>query len=68
LVVIAILYPIGNSKLNTKHSKLSIRRFYLRLVGRGKTKTVALIATMRKLLTILNTMLKKNESWNPGIA
>jgi len=25
----------------------------------------ALIAAMRKLLTILNTMLKKNEAWNP---
>jgi hypothetical protein len=29
---------------------------------------VALIAAMRKLLTILNVMLKKNEDWNPKIA
>jgi hypothetical protein len=29
---------------------------------------VALIAAMRKLLTILNTMLKKNETWNPKTA
>jgi len=28
----------------------------------------AVIATMRKLLTILYTMLKKNEAWNPRIA
>ena len=28
----------------------------------------ALIAAMRKLLTILNAMLKKNETWNPKIA
>jgi len=34
-------------------------------LDRGKTKRVALIAAMRKLLTILNTMLKKNEPWNP---
>jgi transposase len=44
-----------------------IRRFYQRLVEQGKAKMVALIAAMRKLLTILNLMLKKNEDWNPGI-
>jgi transposase len=42
-----------------------IRSFYQQLLNRGKTKMVALIAAMRKLLTILNSMLKKNESWNP---
>ena len=42
-----------------------IRRFYQHLLDRGKTKMVALIAAMRKLLTILNTMLNKNETWNP---
>jgi transposase len=42
-----------------------IRRFYLHLVRQGKAKMVALVATMRKLLTILNTMLKKKETWNP---
>jgi transposase len=45
-----------------------IRRFYQRLVEQGKAKMVALIAAMRKLLTILNVMLKKNEDWNPKIA
>jgi transposase len=45
-----------------------IRRFYQRLVEQGKAKMVALIAAMRKLLTILNLMLKKNENWNPRIA
>jgi transposase len=44
-----------------------IRRFYQRLVEQGKAKMVALIAAMRKLLTILNLMLKKNEDWNPRI-
>jgi len=42
-----------------------IRRFYQQLLSRGKSKMVALIAAMRKLLTILNTLLKKNEAWNP---
>lgn len=45
-----------------------IRRFYQHLLDRGKTKMVALIAAMRKLLTILNTMLNKNETWNPKSA
>ena len=51
----------------TRYNPL-IRRFYQRLVCQGKAKMTALIAAMRKLLTILNTMLKKNEVWNPRIA
>jgi transposase len=46
----------------------AIRPFYQHLLDRGKTKMVALIAAMRKLLTILNTILNKNEDWNPKIA
>jgi transposase len=42
-----------------------IRDFYQRLCRKGKTKMTAVVAAMRKLLTMLNTMLKKNESWNP---
>ena len=40
-----------------------IRDFYQRLVAEGKPKKVAL--SMRKLLTILNAMLKHGEPWNP---
>ena len=40
-----------------------IRAFYLRLVAAGKPKKVALIACMRKLLTILNVMMRTNTSW-----
>jgi transposase len=42
--------------------------FYHRLLGAGKAKKVALVACMRKLLTILNSMLKHNRPWNPGWA
>jgi transposase len=42
-----------------------IRDFYQRLCHKGKAKMTAVIAAMRKLLTILNAMLKKNEPWNP---
>jgi len=40
-----------------------LKQFYRRLVDSGKTKMVALVATMRKLIVILNTMLKNNEDW-----
>ena len=40
-----------------------IRAFYLRLVAAGTPKKVALIACMRKLLTILNVMLRTNTPW-----
>ena len=51
----------------TRHNPV-IQRFYQRLLQKGKAKMTAVIAAMRKLLTILNTMLKKNETWNPKTA
>ena len=46
----------------TRHNP-TIRTFYQRLVANGKEKKVALIAAMRKFLTILNTLIKKDELW-----
>jgi len=43
-----------------------IRNFYQRLLSAGKPKKVSLTACMRKLLTILNRMLKSGQAWNPG--
>jgi len=40
-----------------------IRAFYQRLLAAGKAKKVALTACMRKLLVILNAMLKHRRSW-----
>ena len=40
-----------------------IRDFYQRLLAHGKPKTVALVACMRKLLVILNSMLKHRSPW-----
>jgi transposase len=45
-----------------------IRQFYLRLLDHGKPKMTALVAAMRKLLTILNVMIKKDQLWNPQTA
>jgi transposase len=43
-----------------------IRVFYQRLRAQGKPGKVALVACMRKLLTIMNAMLKHNTPWNPN--
>ncbi len=40
-----------------------MREFYERLVNKGKTKMTAIVACMRKLLTILNVMVAKKECW-----
>lgn len=48
----------------SRHNPL-IRAFYQRLRAAGKEFKVAIVACMRKLLTILNAMLKTNTPWNP---
>ncbi len=41
-----------------------IRAFYRRLVAAGKPKKLALVACMRKLLTILNAMVRTSQPWS----
>lgn len=45
-----------------------IKTFYQRLLAAGKPRKVALVACMRKLLTILNAMLRTNQPWTPSHA
>ncbi len=45
-----------------------IKRFYQRLLDRGKVKKVALTACMRKLLSIVNTMLMRMEPWRQPLS
>jgi transposase len=45
-----------------RHNPL-MRAFFERLVAAGKPRMVALIAVARKLLTILNAILRDNRSW-----
>ena len=40
-----------------------IPAFYQRVCGQGKAKKVALVACMRKLLTMLTAMLKHRTCW-----
>jgi transposase len=46
----------------TKHNP-AIRTFYQRLVANGRPKMVALVASMRKLLVILNIMIRQKSPW-----
>jgi len=51
----------------TQHNPV-ISAFYARLLAAGKPKKVALVACMRKLLTILNAMLRDARSWDAAKA
>lgn len=44
-----------------------IRAFYERLKSRGKPHKVAMVACMRKMLTILNAMVRQSTPWTPEI-
>ena len=46
----------------------TIKAFHKRLIEHGKPAKVAIVACMRKLLTILNSMIKNKQSWNQHIA
>jgi transposase len=48
----------------TQHNPV-LKACYQRLIARGKKPKVALIACMRKLIGILNTMLARGEKWDP---
>jgi transposase len=50
------------TKVGIRHNPVLIG-FYNRLVRDGKAKKVALVACMRKLLTILNAMVRSNTFW-----
>lgn len=41
-----------------------LKNFYQRLVAAGKPKKVALVAVMRKMLVILNAMVRDKTPWN----
>jgi len=57
----AVVYMAALSA--AKHNRV-IREHYERLLAAGKPKKVALVACMRKLLTILNAMLRDGAAWD----
>ena len=61
----AVLYM--GALVASRHNP-AIRDFYQRLLAAGKPKKVALVASMRKLLVILNGMLKHGSlRWTPSV-
>lgn len=50
----------------TRHNP-AIRTMYQRLVAAGKPKMLALVACMRKLLILLNAMIRENKTWDQFI-
>lgn len=51
--------------LSAVRSNMIIRTFYQRLESQGKLFKVAITACMRKILVILNTMVRNNCLWSP---
>jgi transposase len=59
----AIYMPcVGAATLNNP----VLKAYYRNLIARGKAPKVAIIACMRKLIVILNTMLARRQKWHPG--
>jgi transposase len=59
----AIYMPcVGAATLNNP----ILKAYYQRLIARGKKPKVALIACMRKLIVILNTMIARRQKWHPS--
>jgi len=54
--------------LSAKKHNPKIKKFYEHLLKQGKEKKVALTACMRKLLVILNAMLRTKQSWQAEAA
>jgi transposase len=61
----SILYM---ATLSAVYHNKPIKVFHQRLIADGKHKEVALVAYMRKLLIILNSMIKNNNEWNPNFS
>jgi len=61
----AVLYMAAISAIRCNNV---IKAFADRLKKAGKPPKVVIVACMRKLLTIMNSMLKNNTPWNPKYA
>jgi transposase len=56
----AVLYMAA---LTAIRRRSPFRTFYDNLIARGRPKKVALVAVMRKLVTILNAILRDRTPW-----
>ncbi|TLM97968.1 transposase, partial [bacterium] len=62
----AVRTALYMSALTAIRHNPSMRAFYRTLLAKGKPKKVALTACMRKLLTVLNAMVRDNKPWSAG--
>ncbi|HVZ35214.1 MAG TPA: transposase, partial [Polyangiaceae bacterium] len=60
----AVLYM---ATLTARQANPALKIFHNRLIERGKPKKVAIVATMRKLLTLLNAMARSRRTWTPQL-
>ena len=60
-----VLYMATLTAVRCRQSPL--RAFYHQLRTRGKEFKVALVACMRRLLVILNAMVRDGRAWNPAL-
>jgi transposase len=58
--------PLYMSTLVATRCNPLVRAFYLRLLAAGKPKKLALVACMRKLLAVLNAILRTSLAWQPA--
>ena len=61
----AVLYM---ATMTARQANPALKTFHDRLIERGKPKKVAIVATMRKLLTLLNAMARSRQTWTPQLA
>ena len=61
----AVLYM--STLVATRHNPV-IRTHYEHLINQGKLRKVAMTACMRKLLTLLNAMIRDQSRWQPEMA
>ena len=56
------------SMLSTIQNNEKFKRIYQGMVAKGKPKKVAIVACMRKMITILNIMVKNSTTWDENLA
>jgi transposase len=61
----AIRHVLYMAALTACRFNPTIRAFYQRLVSAGKPRKVAIVACMRKLLIVLNAIVRDGSPWNP---
>lgn len=57
---------LSRATLSAVRTNPIVRSFYQRLINAGKLQKVALVASMHKLLTILNAMARDGRRWQPA--